>query len=182
MANKQEFIEKIKNYHCPRYHELPPFALYTDQLKELLELYLSEFEIPGEEKFITPTMIGNYVKQKIIPPPVKKKYDRDHIVYLIVIGIFKQVLNISDIGTIIKMQRRVYPVEVAYNYFCSELEAALKATFCTRDFSEVAKPDRVSTLTELVSSSLLAFANKIYVKKKIYNRAQNFIDSAGAEK
>ncbi len=170
MAQKQEYIEKIMQYHCPRYHELPPVALYTDQLKELLEMYLSEFEIPGEEKFITPTMISNYVKQKIIPPPVKKKYDRDHIVYLIVIGIFKQILNISDIGTIIKMQRRMFKVEQAYNFFCRELENALKAAFCTRDFSTKSTASRNTVLSELVRSALMAFANKIYVKKKIYNR------------
>ena len=81
MPKKQEYIEKIKHYHCPRYDELPPFSLYTDQLKELLEMDLSQFEIPGEEKFITPTMISNYVKQKIIPPPVNKRYNRQHIVY-----------------------------------------------------------------------------------------------------
>jgi hypothetical protein len=182
MAKKHEFIEKIKNYHCPRYNELPPFALYTDQLKELLELYLSEFEMPGEEKFITPTMISNYVKQKIIPPPVKKKYDRDHIVYLIVIGIFKQVLNISDIGAIIKMQRRFYPADIAYDYFCEELEAILKATFCTRDFSTLQKLEGAITLKELVRSSLLAFANKIYVKKKIYNRTQIISGKDGINK
>ncbi len=172
MAKKQEYIEKIMQYHCPRYEELPPVALYTDQLKELLEMYLSEFEIPGEEKFITPTMISNYVKQKIIPPPVKKKYDRDHIVYLIVIGIFKQTLNISDIGVLIRMQRRLYPVDVAYNFFCTELENALKAAFCTRDFSNINSAQRVSTLSELVRSALLAFANKIYIKKNIYHRKQ----------
>ncbi len=171
MANK-EYIEKIMRYHCPRYEELPPVALYTDQLKELLEMYLSEFEIPGEEKFITPTMISNYVKQKIIPPPVKKKYDRDHIVYLIVIGIFKQTLNISDIGVLIRMQRRLYPVDIAYNFFCTELENALKAAFCTRDFSNNNSADRVTVLSELVRSALMAFANKIYVKKNIYHRKQ----------
>ncbi len=170
MPKKQEYIEKIKQYHCPRYEELPPVALYTDQLKELLEMYLSQFEIPGEEKFITPTMISNYVKQKIIPPPVKKKYDRDHIVYLIVIGIFKQILNISDIGVLIKMQRRLYPADVAYNYFCTELENALKSTFCTRDFSKPTSADKVTKLSELVRSALLAFANKIYIKKSIYYR------------
>lgn len=172
MTKKQEYIQKIMNYHCPRYEELPPVALYTDQLKELLEMYLSAFEIPGEEKFITPTMISNYVKQKIIPPPVKKKYDREHIVYLIVIGIFKQTLNISDIGTIIKMQRRLYPVNVSYNFFCTELENALKAAFCTRDFSTVNKSERASALSHLVSSALMAFANKIYIKKNIYFRTQ----------
>lgn len=176
MVREQEYIEKIRQYHCPRYEELPPFALYTDQLKELLEMYLSEFEIPGEEKFITPTMISNYVKQKIIPPPVKKKYDRDHIVYLIVIGIFKQTLNISDIGALIKMQRRLYSVDVAYNFFCTELENALKATFCTRDFSTPSSAKKVTKLSELVRSALYAFANKVYVKKNLYNR--KLIDSS----
>ena len=114
-------------------------------------------------------MISNYVKQKIIPPPVKKKYDRDHIVYLIVIGIFKQILNISDIGILIKRQRRLYPVDVAYNFFCTELENALKATFCTRDFSMPTSAQKVTKLSELVRSALLAFANKVYIKKNIYS-------------
>jgi len=170
MVKKQEYIDKIKQYHCPRYEELPPFALYTDQLKELLEMYLSQFEIPGEEKFITPTMISNYVKQKIIPPPIKKKYDRDHIVYLIVIGILKQILNISDIGILIKMQRRLYPINLAYNYFCTELEKALNMTFCTRDFSQRDSADKVTKLSELVRSAVLSFSNKIYIKKNIYYR------------
>lgn len=170
MSKKQEYIEKIKHYHCPRYEELPAFSLYTDQLKELLDMYLSQFEIPGEEKFITPTMISNYVKQKIMPPPIKKRYNREHIVYLIVIAIFKQILNISDIGLLIKMQRRLYPIDVAYNYFCVELENALKATFCTRDFSHGDSADKVTKLSELVRSALLAFANKIYIKKNIYSR------------
>ena len=170
MSKRQEFIEKIKHYHCPRYEELPPFSLYTDQLKELLETYLSQFEIPGEEKFITPTMISNYVKQKIIPPPVNKRYNREHIVYLIVIGILKQILNISDIGILIKMQRRLYPTDVAYNYFCTELEQILQSTFCTRDFSQATAADKITKLSELIRSALIAFANKIYIKKNIYYR------------
>jgi len=170
MTRRQEYIEKIKQYHCPRYEEFPPFALYTDQLKELLEMYLSQFEIPGEEKFITPTMISNYVKQKIIPPPVNKKYNREHIIYLIVIGIFKQVLNISDIGILIKMQRRLYPADIAYNFFAQELEKALQTTFCTRDCSFPSTADKVTRLSELVHSALIAFAHKIYIKKNLYYR------------
>lgn len=170
MTKRQEYINKITKYHCPRYSELPPVALYTDQLKELLDMYMAGFEIPGEEKFITQTMISNYVKQKIIPPPVNKKYDKDHIVYLIVIGIFKQVLSISDIGAIIKLQRRMFSTELAYNFFCDELEHALVAAFSTRDFATVTKPERETALAELVRSALMAFANKIYVKKNIYYR------------
>ena len=96
--------------------------------------------------------------------------------------IFKQVLNISDIGAIIKMQRRFYPADIVYDYFCEELEAILKATFCTRDFSTLQKLEGAITLKELVRSSLLAFANKIYVKKKIYNRTQIISGKDGINK
>lgn len=167
---KQEYIEEIKNYHCPRYNELPPVDLYADQLSELLEMYLEVFQIPGEEKFITPTMISNYVKQKIIPPPVKKKYNREHIVFLLVIAILKQILNITDIGVLLKMQKRMYPITGAYNYFCQEFENILQATFCTRDFSVKTAADKMTKTSELIRSALLAFANKIYIKKSIYYR------------
>ena len=132
MAKKHEFIEKIKNYHCPRYNELPPFALYTDQLKELLELYLSEFEMPGEEKFITPTMISNYVKQKIIPPPVKKKYDRDHIVYLIVVGIFKQRRNHKN-------ATQILPCRYCLRLFLRRIRSNLESDFLHKRFFNATK-------------------------------------------
>lgn len=169
-TTKEEYIKQIKTYHCPRYNELPPFDLYADQLAELLGMYLATFEIPGEEKFMTPTMISNYVKQKLIPPPVKKKYNREHVVYLMVIAILKQTLNITDIGILLKMQRRMYPITGAYNYFCQELENILDATFCTRDFSVATAADKMTKTSELIRSALLSFANKIYIKKSIYYR------------
>ncbi len=163
-----EYVEKVMHYKCPRYEDLPPIPLYADQLTELLGIYLSEFEIPGDEKFITSTMVNNYVKQKIIPPPNNKKYNKDHIIYLMVIGILKQVLSISEIASLIKMQMHQYSLDVAYNFFCMELENALKATFCTRDFSKFNSATKITAITKLVRSALLSFGNKIYVKKNLY--------------
>lgn len=160
--------EKLTAYHCPRFEELPKIDVYMDQLIGILEEYLAPFEIPGEEKTITATMVNNYVKQKVIEPPKNKKYSKSHIVYLVVIGILKDVLSISDIGNLIKMQIKQYSLSRAYNFFAEELESVLKVTFGTRDFAEANSKKERTNLSKLVRSAILSFANNVYVKKNIY--------------
>ncbi len=160
--------EKLVAYHCPRFEELPKIDVYMDQLIGILEEYLAPFEIPGEEKTITATMVNNYVKQKVIEPPKNKKYSKSHIVYLVVIGILKDVLSISDIGNLIKMQIKQYSLSRAYNFFAEELESVLKVTFGTRDFAEANSKKERTNLSKLVRSAILSFANNVYVKKNIY--------------
>lgn len=162
--------DKIAEYHCPRYEELPSIELYMEQTVSLLDSYLAPFEIPGEEKTITPTMINNYVKQKIIHPPKNKKYNKSHLMYLIVVGILKNVLSISDIAELIKMQTEQYPLRKAFNFFALELENALKVTFVSRDFSEANSARERTQLSKTVRSALLSFSNNVYVKQNIYLR------------
>ncbi len=164
-----EDMEKLASYHCPGYEELPSIELYMDQMLAILDTYLSCFEIPGEEKSITPTMVNNYVKLKVIPPPRNKKYSKLHLLYLIVLGTLKHVLSISDIATLIKIQTKLYRIRRAYNFFGIELENVLKATFGTRDFSEANSIWEKTHLSKAVHSALLSFANKIYVKKCLFS-------------
>lgn len=167
-AHQKKENEKLVAYHCPRFEELPKIDVYMDQLIGILEEYLAPFEIPGEEKTITATMVNNYVKQKVIEPPKNKKYSKSHIVYLVVIGILKDVLSISDIGNLIKMQIKQYSLSRAYNFFAEELESVLKVTFGTRDFAEANSKKERTNLSKLVRSAILSFANNVYVKKNIY--------------
>ena len=44
-------------------------------------------------------MINNYAKNNLLPPPVKKKYSRDHMLMLIFIYYFKSLLSFHDIET-----------------------------------------------------------------------------------
>ena len=53
------------------------------------------------DKLLTKTMINNYVKNKVMIPPVKKKYSRDHILLLLVIYYMKSFLAIDDIRKIV---------------------------------------------------------------------------------
>ena len=101
-------------------------------------------------------------------------YSRKHVIHLIFIGIMKQVLPLSDIGKIIQMQMKQYPFEIAYNYFCAEVEEALRITFGSRQLSEFNNsPTKITSLSENIHSAVIAFANKIYVRQSIYYSEQN---------
>ena len=68
------WAEQVQTYHMPRYDELPAIDLYMDQVVAILEDCLRLFLRDAQEKRITPAMINNYVKLKVLPPPVKKRY------------------------------------------------------------------------------------------------------------
>ncbi len=166
---QSDIAKKLADYKLPRYNELSSFPVVMRQLIKILDNYFSVFLLPGEEKFLTQSMINSYVYKKVIDAPINKEYDRKHIVHLISIGIFKQVLPISDVGKLISMQMNQYPIDIAYNYLCDEIENALKITFGSREFGNLTQVAKVRTpLTERICSAVFAFVNKIYVKQSIY--------------
>ena len=70
--------DRIVKFHCPRYVELPSLPLYKDQVIEYIDKTLKTLFINSEDKVLTPTMLNNYVKQKVIPAPIHKKYNTEH--------------------------------------------------------------------------------------------------------
>lgn len=170
-----ETAKKFVNFKLPRYEELTSFPVVMRQLLCILDEYLSAFSVPGEEKILTQSMINSYVYMRVIRAPQNKEYDRRQIIHLMCIGILKQVLSLSDIAKLIEMQTNQYPIDIAYNYFCDELENALKVTFGSRSFSELERkrPTVKSSLTENARSAIIAFVNKIYVKQSIYFETNN---------
>lgn len=83
--------------------ELPNIDLYMDQLTSFMDERLKKTtRHPETDKILTKTMINNYAKNDLLPPPVKKKYTRDHVILLIFIYYFKNVLSINDIQTLLE--------------------------------------------------------------------------------
>lgn len=165
---------EIANIHIPRWEELPEIDLYLDQVVNFIEKYLntiikddtkinnSEKNKSGEEKIITKTMINNYVKQKILDPPEKKKYNKKHIAYLFVICILKQVYSINDIDKLIKLALKTSKPEKAYNKFCIALESAIAFTFAGKEYID----DSHLTFERYILKNVVqSFANKLYVQK-----------------
>lgn len=82
--------------------EIPNIDLYMDQVTTFMEEHLKDSKRYEEDKVLTKTMINNYAKNNLLPPPVKKKYSRDHMLMLIFIYYFKNVLSFADIEEIFR--------------------------------------------------------------------------------
>ncbi|MCI8384449.1 MAG: DUF1836 domain-containing protein [Clostridia bacterium] len=157
--------EEIKNFHLPRWIELPTIDLYIDQLVCFLEQYLADYiksDNEKEEKIITKTMINNYVKHNVIKPPVNKKYNKEHIASLFVIFVLKEVYSIHDIKKLIELAIETSSVEQAYDRFCGELEKAIRIVFAEKNYI---KNSKLSQEQYILRNVVQSFANKLYVQK-----------------
>ncbi|MEG2395992.1 MAG: DUF1836 domain-containing protein [Oscillospiraceae bacterium] len=163
--------EKMANFHMPRYNEFPNISLYLDQVITYLDDLLVPLLSENDEPLITASMVNNYVKQGVLPRPLKKKYNSEHLAYLTFILFCKQVMSISEIQQLISVQKSTYPIEIAYNYFCTELENILKSIFTGTDL-----PEDTAILetqeTQVIRVSVAIIARKIYLNKYL-----EFIDN-----
>lgn len=81
--------------------EIPGIDLYMDQVTTFMENHLSSSKRHPEDKVLTKTMINNYAKNHLLPPPVKKKYSKEHILMLTFIYYFKNIMSINDIQVLL---------------------------------------------------------------------------------
>lgn len=181
---ESDLVRNILALHLPRYGELPTVELYMDQVISVIDGALRPL-FPGTDVHIlTPTMVNNYVKQKIVTPPVKKRYTRTHVTYFIVVALLKQVFSLSEIGALIRRQIQYASVDAAYDRFCSELEETLHGAFSTRQL--IPQPlENEGMETELLRSVVLGLVNKIYVEKVLEfldRPADSHADAAAPDK
>lgn len=81
--------------------EVPNINLYMDQVTTFMDEHLSDCKRCENDKILTKTMINNYTKNNLLPPPVKKKYSKEHLYVLTFIYYFKNLLSINDIQTLL---------------------------------------------------------------------------------
>ena len=99
--DNQEFVNSLLqrlaklNYIKPG--DVPNIDLYMDQVTTFMDEHLSDVKRYEDDKILTKTMINNYTKNDLLPPPVKKKYSKEHIYVLTFIYYLKNILSISDI-------------------------------------------------------------------------------------
>ena len=94
-------MEEFKDLSYILPEDVPDIPLYMDQITTFMDSKLGSCKRYPEEKILTKTMINNYTKNKLIPPPDKKKYSQDHLFLLIYVYYLKDFLSISDIKTLL---------------------------------------------------------------------------------
>ena len=159
---------------------LPDLDLYVDQITTFLTRHLAKTIRFEDDKIMTKTMINNYTKNHLLPPPDKKKYSRDQILLMIFIYYFKNFLPISDIKTILGPLTDKYfhknadlNLEAIYTTLFSKedtfvqevLENVMKQFHMSADlFPDAPKADQAS-LREFTFICMLSL--DIYLKKQL---------------
>ncbi len=94
-------LSSISRIDYVRPGDIPNIDLYMDQVTTFMEEQLCSSKRRDDDKVLTKTMINNYAKNNLLPPPTKKKYSKEHILVMIFIYYFKNILSIKDIETML---------------------------------------------------------------------------------
>ncbi len=117
-----EIQKTLERVQLPPYSEIPDVGLYLEQVTRYVNSFLTDFS----DMQATPSMISNYVKLKIVDKPVKKAYSREQIARFLFIVLAKTVLSMDNIRKVFALQTESYEPDVAYEYFRTSLDGALR--------------------------------------------------------
>lgn len=177
LDNFEKTIKDLEDFNLPEYKELPDIALYMEQIVGYIKECLEQFS-NKDDSIITPFMVNNYVKAKIINPPKDKKYNRDHIGYLIAISMLKSVVSMRDIAVFIDLDRKsdLYTdKQNLYSFFKSiENESLKNVIHKVKTRTEVFKKANNSRKNkkENFSEDLYEQANLAYIALRLYTESE----------
>lgn len=177
----QELLAAMQQDEPIPFDAIPSIDLYMDQVTTYLDSLLSSNLRSQEDKVFTKTMINNYTKDGLLPSPVKKKYNRCHLMLLIMIFKLKQTLSISDIGQLLSpVIQNPDLLPSFYEQFC-QIEQMQKQEFLSRtqqEFTEVQNLLAESQATEALRLYAMALAAQAASQKRL---AEKILDQLQAE-
>ncbi|WP_307738593.1 DUF1836 domain-containing protein [uncultured Parolsenella sp.] len=177
----RELARRMTRIHISRIDEMPRIELYLDQVLSLVSGELAFMALPGED-LITGSMVNNYVKQRIVPAPVHRRYTRRHVATLLFVCAFKRVFSISEIKALYEAcvgrgvnvattyDDLVHAVELAMAARFAELagengEAAVAAPAVTLRDADGNAP--APDLDRIMSAGVGAVADKVFVEQML---------------
>ena len=191
-----ESLSRIDYIHA---EDIPNIDLYMDQVTTLMDSGLSSSKRYEEDKILTKTMINNYAKNNLLPPPDKKKYSREHILILTFIKNIKNILAIKDIETLLNPLTETYfqtenqpSLSEIYEEICSmeksqipDLSKEISAAFARAEESFADAPEEDRHYLQMFSF-ICSLSFDVYVKKllieKLLDELPDFQKSQKKEK
>ena len=99
----QTILQSLEKVEYIKAEDIPNIDLYMDQVLTFMDRKLRSAVRPQtEDRVLTKTMINNYAKNDLLPPPVKKKYSKEHVLMLIFIYYYKGVIPMNEIQTLLQ--------------------------------------------------------------------------------
>ena len=93
----RDFFARLDSLDYIKPEQIPNIDLYMDQVTTFMDEHLGQSKRYEDDKVLTKTMINNYAKNRLLPAPVRKKYSKEHILLLLFIYYYKNLLSIGDI-------------------------------------------------------------------------------------
>ncbi len=157
---KNPITTAFADFALPAYNEIPDVGLYLDQVSKYINSFLTQFP----EMEVTPSMISNYAKQKLIHRVNKKTYTRDQIATLILIVLSKTVMSIDHIKTMIKiLNPNDDTIEKHYIFFRDRLH---KALFSFIDEKKIhVNTSQLTKQDIMLYNTVIAIAHKMYLER-----------------
>ena len=180
-----ESLSRIDYIHA---EDIPNIDLYMDQVTTLMDSGLSSSKRYEEDKILTKTMINNYAKNNLLPPP-----DKTFIYY------FKNILAIKDIETLLNPLTETYfqtenqpSLSEIYEEICSmeksqipDLSKEISAAFARAEESFADAPEEDRHYLQMFSF-ICSLSFDVYVKKllieKLLDELPDFQKSQKKEK
>ena len=147
----------------PLWNELPDLDLYMDQVISIISKYI-------EKGGLTPSMVNNYVKLGTIPAPIRKKYSKSHLAYLLMVCTLKQTLDMATIQKIVPIGLSDSDIESIYNSFVKNQNKAY--SYIAENVTDVANPifENEGGRQERLNDLLLQVASSANILKLLTER------------
>lgn len=123
-SNFKDVLEAINQYQPVPWDMIPDIGLYMDQVITFITRMYAPLYGEATEGYLSASMINNYVKSKLIPRPVGKKYSREQIALLAMIVSLKQVSSMEDIRAMLVPPEGM-TIEAMYTLFCERQQAVI---------------------------------------------------------
>ena len=119
-------LSGIRSYRPVPWAHIPDLGLYMDQVITFISRACGPLYGGDSRGCLSPSMINNYVKARLIPRPVGKKYSREQIALLTMIAVLKQVCRMEDIRRMLALKEGE-TVETLYRSFSERFSRAVQS-------------------------------------------------------
>ena len=153
-VNSKELLDNIiEKLNIIDAGDIPNIALYMDQVTTFMDAQLKESKRYSDDKILTKTMINNYAKNDLLPPPEKKKYSKEHVLLLTFIYYFKNIMSINDIKSLLE--------PLGKEFYSKKKEVTLETIYTSIQQLEIDKlPEIRLEIEKLIAESKGVFENQ----------------------
>ena len=77
----ESILDSLDHIDYVKSEDIPDIQLYMDQVTTFMDMHLASTRRHPDDKILTKTMINNYAKNHLLPPPDEKIFKRTYAPY-----------------------------------------------------------------------------------------------------